>query len=375
MDHSFVKRLYKWVESAHSHHKAYDHRMMMEMIDNGAIPRTIMADMPSALYGGQLTRNKFLTVLPLRENSAVIGLPPRLPLLLSLSTTRHRVEVGEFVYETGDHPAHLFLVMSGIFAAVATPTDVIMRSGQQRFPAMMEEQPKKNIGRSKLASQVTGASAQLTSEYPYKLFGSGSYFGEVELLRSCQRLSSVRCESVGETLILNRQNFVYVMSEFPAYAKTWQLEAARHEKHRISLLQNHKVAMSFRHLAAHRLQVRVRLRKRICARNVPNTPSAGGVFVNCLLGAAGLRTAADIDSTSPPIHATQARTASIDYGDGEKADLREAVFQLHEEVHGLRAEFSAHLAALTSAVSVQLSAEAPVRATDAPMVTSRSEYV
>ena len=44
---------------------------------------------------------------------------------------------------------------------------------------------------------------------------SGSYFGEIEIFRKCQRLWSTRCETNTEFLIMMREAFVKILNKYP----------------------------------------------------------------------------------------------------------------------------------------------------------------
>lgn len=49
----------------------------------------------------------------------------------------------------------------------------------------------------------------------FKTFVSGSYFGEIEVLRNCQRLFTVRCEEDVDLLTIERDCFINILLKHP----------------------------------------------------------------------------------------------------------------------------------------------------------------
>jgi len=198
---------------------------MHQLITND-MPLSLMKELHSRLYHGQLGRNRFLRV------PFVIATPPRLPLLLSLALTPKCYETGQLLYQSGDAAFHMYLVLSGTFAFVARP---------------------ERATKSPRASEM----------WPYQLFSHSSYFGNFELHSGLKqfRRTTARCESeFGQALRLQREHYHRLCGEFPQFAGAWNYEAQRREALRVRLLSQHTKMHNYRILAARRVQKYVRQR-------------------------------------------------------------------------------------------------------------------
>eukprot|EP00419_Tripos_fusus_P049079 CAMPEP_0172836844 /NCGR_PEP_ID=MMETSP1075-20121228/26770_1 /TAXON_ID=2916 /ORGANISM="Ceratium fusus, Strain PA161109" /LENGTH=162 /DNA_ID=CAMNT_0013680137 /DNA_START=34 /DNA_END=519 /DNA_ORIENTATION=+ len=94
--------------------------------------------------------------------------------------------------------------------------------------------------------------------FPYRFYGQGSYFGELECILGKGRVSTVRCENVdgsnGEVLILKKRDFSELVNEFPQFGEAWGSAAWRREAMRLASLKELTVRRTCRHAAASRIQ-------------------------------------------------------------------------------------------------------------------------
>merc|ERR1719343_410911 len=72
--------------------------------------------------------------------------------------------------------------------------------------------------------------------YPYQLFSSGDYFGEVEMLQGQVRFATTRCESAGAALLLRKESVATLQEEFPRFGDMWRKAAQAHERTRVRRL-------------------------------------------------------------------------------------------------------------------------------------------
>eukprot|EP00930_Biecheleria_cincta_P058757 TRINITY_DN44551_c0_g1_i1.p1 TRINITY_DN44551_c0_g1~~TRINITY_DN44551_c0_g1_i1.p1 ORF type:complete len:711 (+),score=84.55 TRINITY_DN44551_c0_g1_i1:27-2135(+) len=177
------------------------------------LPRHVVAELPERLFKGRLMKNYFFTKA--QQFWEVSSFPPRLPLFVAASVTLRDFEAGEVVYEHGDSPMNIFLVLSGIFAY----TEYLPCKG----------------------SEAT----------PYKLFGPRSFFGDYEISTGAYgRVTAARCESEKATaLLLNKQRFAELSQDFPAFMVALKVLATRREISRRRTLQKIEYAQNYRQLA------------------------------------------------------------------------------------------------------------------------------
>mmetsp|Transcript_85861 Transcript_85861/g.237841 ORF Transcript_85861/g.237841 Transcript_85861/m.237841 type:complete len:722 (+) Transcript_85861:68-2233(+) len=216
----------------------YNREEMKQLITGKYMPRWLLGQVPQNLFGGRLLRNQYFSMC-----GGVAGVPPRLPLLLALAVHRHQFEAGEIVYQRNDMPFNIYLVLDGTFANVARPT------------------PKGGCDEE----CITGAIERLQSThlYPYQLFSGNSYFGDIEVLESRPRGSTVRCESNGgAVLALHKRDFWQLVEEFPQFGASWRTCACRRSIQRLRFLGRLRCGMTYRHFAASRIQHFIRIRKR-----------------------------------------------------------------------------------------------------------------
>jgi len=252
-----------------------DPEEMKSMILGSTIPRALLGRLPSALYQGRLIRNRFLAVC---SNCAT---PPRLPMLLALAAKRCIFTGGEVVYQAQDYPVNLFLVLEGTFAYVARPDR--KRGGQTYLPRVRGFEPHitspksvtniADIVKSFRVSSVPHEPAAKVAQqdslrddddqeealYPFMLFGAGSYFGDVELLRSLPRRATARCESeTGVVLSLSKADFKDLSTEFPQFAAEWAKGGVARDRQRIWKQSQLVRGLNYRCLAARAIQQRYR---------------------------------------------------------------------------------------------------------------------
>jgi len=191
----------------------------------------------------------------------------------------HAAEVGESVYQMYDFPCNIFLAMSGTFAHVARPCKT---GGKDSVEPDLDTAPSTKSGAGVVAlakarifqmqshPNLLGnvCEAEATAKepsyrlYPYQLFSHGSYFGDMEVIEGCSRVSSVRCEKAGMALALHKQDFAEMQDTFPHCAAIWKTAAAHREKMRKRCLADLNSGLTYRNLAAKRIQTFVRERRR-----------------------------------------------------------------------------------------------------------------
>jgi len=184
----------------------YDIEGMKKLITGRYMSRLLMGHLPSRLYGGDLICNQFLKCLYIGLTSDSKSLPPRLPLLLALSSYRHYFETGEATFQSNDDPSNLFLVASGTFAFIGQPRKGGGIDAPQRIFESRDDQVRDKL-------------------FPYKLFGPGSFFGDYEVLHHIPRKASCRCEEEGSVLIVPRTEIEKLMGDFRQFAPIWIRES------------------------------------------------------------------------------------------------------------------------------------------------------
>lgn len=288
----------------------FDREEMKQLITCNVLPRWLLGRLPQYLFQEQLARSKFLAPLP-----GVDHVPPRLPLLLALSAHKAEFHAGEVVYQMYDVAWSIYLVLGGTFAHVALPGP---RGGRDQEQVMLEpvDVQWKSSGKS-LRSQgkhrvfdAQDAQAQKAQYersvaeerlYPYQLFSSGDYFGDVEMQQEKVRSATTRCESAGAALLLRKESVVTLQEEFPRFGDMWRKAAQAHERARGRRLAKLTHGLTYQHLAAVRIQ-RWILPRLACAkpahrhggRHIRPTASgqSGAQFTTLLAAAAASRPAA-----------------------------------------------------------------------------------
>lgn len=90
--------------------------------------------------------------------------------------------------------------------------------------------------------------------FPYRFFGSNSYFGDLECITSAMRNATVRCELEGKVLILKKPDLFELIEEFPHFGEMWASSAWRRECLRKKSLKRLKAPLNYRHFAATTIQ-------------------------------------------------------------------------------------------------------------------------
>lgn len=344
LDDATLESLMNWVETTDSVVREYDRDEMKKLLTSGAIPRHILGDLPKHLFQGRLTghwalpdywpeestdhrynpekhpewweavspkfrglrtfqtRMKDKSPDPRRANRFIhacavtcpAGItPPRFLVLLAMALERQYFSAGEIVYQLHDHPFNIFLVVTGVFAALQTeggqdaaPHGGPMQSdkgfaflGDCKELAHKMDRPPDEPSGSSLAKSTSRPQDYLgslfskhkakahaidsTSLYPYRFFGCGNYFGDMEILTSLSdnggdgqepkahhRRFTVRCEVSGATLVFNKQGVAKICKEFPHFEQAWRASATRREEKRVAALGRHPPKLSVRNLAA-----------------------------------------------------------------------------------------------------------------------------
>jgi len=235
------------------------------LILSNVLPRSIIGQLPDALYCGRLCRNVFIS-------AHVSMMPPRLPSLMAIHLVSREFLSGEVIFQLHDYAFYLGLVIQGNFACVGKPGQ---RGGKDAMPfhavaAALHSEPQHSLSKHsrQSCSQVASASHQLRSEegasshlFPYRLFGPNSYFGDMECLTSSMRKATVRCELSGTVLILKKPDLFELIQEFPQFGEMWASAAWRRERFRKSLLKQLKAPLSYQNFSAVTIQRFVRARR------------------------------------------------------------------------------------------------------------------
>lgn len=211
------------------------------LIRRNVFPRTLLGQLPDKLFqvpGSSLMQNKFVLACSPIFNGQ---LPPRFPLLMALSLNSRYYKAGESVYISQDHAFNLFLVMEGVFAAVARPS---RKGGLEDLPA---------YATSYVGSDDVDRQFPLS---PYKLYCGGNYFGDYEIFVDGQpRTNSIRCEPRGQSgggllLVLSKDELTHLIEDFPHAEVVWRAAAVQRRSYAQRLLQKLTKTQSACELAA-----------------------------------------------------------------------------------------------------------------------------
>jgi len=178
--------------------ESYDKSEMEDLIQGKALSPDLINALPGALAGGQLIQNKFVT--PRSDLRA-----PRLPIMVALHSQQTFFKAKDVVYEATEYPAHLYLVMDGVFSYIACPP--------------------KTSGKSN--GEPEGAKKVSAKRFPFQLFPGGTYFGDIEMILNQPRATSARCEREGTVFALGKVDYKRICHQFPDYAKAWKTAALR----------------------------------------------------------------------------------------------------------------------------------------------------
>mmetsp|Transcript_40847 Transcript_40847/g.94784 ORF Transcript_40847/g.94784 Transcript_40847/m.94784 type:complete len:697 (-) Transcript_40847:108-2198(-) len=223
---SVAKSLHNWV-----HHGLRD---MPQQHDVEEIQQLIITDMPvnlarelhGSLFDGKLIKSKFL------NHPSLPSIPARLPLLLSVVLVPKLYETSQIVYQKGDPALHMYLVLRGTFAFVATPV-------------RDHHRPRKSQRAHRDFTQT-----------PYQLFSFHTHFGDLELQSefTLHRSGTTRCELAGELLRLPKGDYSSLCRDFPQYATFWRNISLRREARRQRLRLKHCFSATCEHWAAMQIQ-------------------------------------------------------------------------------------------------------------------------
>jgi len=214
----------------------YDTDGMKKLISGRYMHRSLLGQLPSKMFGGDLLRNQFTRCLTLFDDAGF--LPPRLPLFMALAMYRASFDDGEAMFLNKDHANNVFLITSGTFAYIGQPRK---EGGRDAPPRIFSLQDTKE--------------PQL---YPYMLFGKNSYIGEYEALLNEPRTASCRCEKSGTALVVGRHDMRGIIEEFPEFGPIWFSEAQRRERHRKRCLRRLRHRYRLHDFAAIQIQTSLR---------------------------------------------------------------------------------------------------------------------
>lgn len=248
----------------------FDQEEMKQLITCNFLPRWLLGRLPQHLFQEQLIRSRFLAPQPWVEH-----VPPRLPLLLALAVHRGEFQAGEVLYQMYDVAWSIYLVLAGTFAHVALPgpnggvdqEQILMPNVSARKSVRTinkEEQSEARTPVRRISDWVQMATsvereAQVNSSepqrlYPYQLFSTNDYVGEVEVIQGKPRAATLRCESAGTALVLRKESFVQLQEEFPRFGDWWRKAALKNEQIRRRRLEKLTHGLTYKHLAAVRIQ-------------------------------------------------------------------------------------------------------------------------
>jgi len=313
LEEKTVLRITKLMDTNRVVKPHFDRAEIQNLMLGGLLPQDLVANIPRKVYQGRMANNRFLRVL----SAHTVQLPTRFSVMMALHLTQQHFLEGEFVYRCHEHPLSIYLVIEGTFAAVARvskdggvpemPPSVLSAvaefakltggCGRSLSPASSSRNMRKPAGNGeekkaarsrrtvlqrmknsirmlrrssqdsddKLPDEAQDASATRMESralklYPYKLFGTGNYFGDVELLSAGPRRYTVRCENAqgSSSLVLHKADFKTILEDYPQFGAVWRKVAPRQEAMRVHLLQRLTTPMSCRNLAASMIQQRVR---------------------------------------------------------------------------------------------------------------------
>lgn len=216
---------------------------MKAFLNSNQLPRHLLGKLPKELFQGKLVSNKFI-----KDLEKLVVVPPRLSLVLAAVMETHHYEQNDAVYQNSDHPVHLYLVLSGIFANVGTPGP---DGGSNPIPA--SSMTTAALWRTHTNNfEFTKDGQQL---FPYQLFGCGNYFGEYELFADVDaRHSFVRCEFAGNALAVHRKDILEIRHEYPSFVGIWEKAAKARESHRKRMLKRLTEKQTYEQLAIRTLE-------------------------------------------------------------------------------------------------------------------------
>jgi CRP-like cAMP-binding protein len=369
LDSSTASEFRRWAGTSVAARGAYDREQMCNLLTSSLIPREIIVQLPEAMFGGELKRNRFI----LDCFQGVSVLPPRFPALVALMLSHRRYMSGEHVYHSYEQSWNLFLVSKGTFANIGRPgptggTCPAVCAGDeydavlQHETSMRESEPDTSENptlltrlRSRYINFEKGKGKPNICNggfYPYQLFGPGTYFGDSELFENVERRSHVRCESSsGSLLVLHKKDCQRLMEDFPSFRRVWLVSAKHRELRRKALLSRLVVGHTCKNMAALTIQHYFRSRRAV-TRSIPsaqNTPTR--CDSNSVGSDSGVRLPRSLRADGPCLRARQRSycTSPRDTVPALKADVdvvkmpnpEGAVAALQADVCALRAEMRA----------------------------------
>jgi len=222
-----------WVHTSRPSRANDDVDAVKRMVSSNVIPRSLLERLPHEMYGGRVLANNLVTLV-----SGVTGRPQtRLPIFVALAGNKKTFAAGQIVYTQYGHAYNMYLVLSGTFADVLAD----------------------------YSNHPTNDDTYL--RYPCRLWGAGNYFGEVEIVARSLRRCSVRCEFPGDVLVVSKESFLQMTTEFHEFSEVWRCIAHQ----RMAKLTNHRntewTMTNYRDFAATTIQRQFRIRRLQATRN------------------------------------------------------------------------------------------------------------
>jgi hypothetical protein len=301
LDFDILGQLRSWLHARHKETSCFDSKLMRQLLlDAGGIPRELLSILPGALFKGAVVNNAFVQVC--LSANARRAIPPRFPLLLALELSEHRYQHHEVVYHAHDHAFNLFLVTQGTFAYIAQPTaaggqaEMLRTSPRTPRPATPISQQSSKLSLMGRVVGRTGVDKHCAAHgrtcvipntnklYPFQLFSSRAYCGDIELFSGQTRHSSLRNETTdpedrpsdGVMLVMSKSELENLLNEFPHYQAIWKEQADRRAHLRKCLCKRMNQGRHYKDLAATTIQRRLLFYQQVKRSRKVATPSNDG---------------------------------------------------------------------------------------------------
>lgn len=208
LDEAVALQMQRFITSMRNVHQNYNREQVRQLILKSVFPRGLEGQLPQALFKGKLVNNLFLKRC---------GRNPPIRLSLHLAVMLHQRILlnGDFVYYRGDQPSGIHLVLSGVFAAIEIRRKSSSRD--QRHSVHMKRVSNRLEDLEAVNFAWVHQGVVNPGEYfPFHLFCRGTYFGDAEVCTGQDaRRSSVRCESDGTMLVLDKHDLAELVAEYP----------------------------------------------------------------------------------------------------------------------------------------------------------------
>lgn len=216
-------------------HRTYERNQIKLLIMRNVFPRALEQQVPEALFHGQLLKNRLF-----KYCRRLGPLPFQLPLFVALAVHQKFMVTNDMAYVAGDQPNSIHLVLTGVFASltrrrnphtadrplwhgVLNHTDTFNQGSMVlQSPETRSEDPKRS------GSKKKERFVEKNEFFPFQLYCRRSYFGDMEVMQDLVvRRDSVRCESDGSMLVIEKHDVAGLAKEFPRHIILLRQAAAR----------------------------------------------------------------------------------------------------------------------------------------------------